>query len=137
MPITWSDQYATGVPQVDHQHQTLFDAVNKLEQQIADGTGIAELPETMAFLKSYVQNHFTYEEMCMSRGQCAATEANKEAHKKFWEGVLSFEKRLQQEGPSEQLLVDLYNVSSKWLVGHICKIDVHLRACAAKLTNAA
>jgi len=82
MPIAfWRDEYCTGDPIIDRQHQELFRIVNKLHDAMLEGHGSDVLGSTLDELTTYTNEHFDYEESRMraaiSRLPGAQTEAQK------------------------------------------------------------
>lgn len=131
MPIQWSDQYAVGDPQTDHQHKNLFEYVNQLEQLIEQGKSGSlkhqEVENLFVFLDAYVNTHFAYEELCMALRGCKVAQKNKEAHNKFLEFWAEFNRQHTPQNVSVAALQTLHTTLTGWLTQHICKIDVALR----------
>ncbi len=58
MPIQWSTKYATGVKEVDNQHQQLFALINKLSEASQAAPGKEVIEKALAFLETYMKSHF-------------------------------------------------------------------------------
>ncbi len=126
--MIWSDDYAVGIQEVDDQHKKLFDLVNRLEPLISKGIYHGpEIESMISFLKVYTVTHFKFEEMCMKVRNCALGKKNLESHCKLLDFVNRFDESYQKHGGSKKNVEVLYNVLSKWLVQHICKIDQGLK----------
>ena len=129
--LTWTDQFATGIPLVDTQHRMLIEKINTLETLLqGPPPSKAVCDELLSFLGSYVLTHFRYEEGCMEKARCPAHEKNKQAHAAFLDVFAKFKARYQAEGPKPELLKELQRVASDWIRGHILSVDVQLKACA-------
>ena len=130
MPFAWSDQYATGVEDIDNQHKKLFELINQIEDEL-DRTELDErrVKRIITFLGLYTKSHFGYEEDCMFRHKCPLYTKNKDAHTKFLDFYKDVKKESEEEGVSKSLLKKLHDTAENWLVNHIGKIDTHLRDC--------
>lgn len=131
--VVWSEEYSTGVREIDNQHKDLFDFINKLdeclENEIHYGPQIQGL---IGFLTAYTKSHFIYEEMCMRTRLCPAKEKNEKAHQNFIEYYTNFINEYPFADDQGKLLLDLSVFLKKWMIDHICKIDVHLKNCVYK-----
>ena len=61
MAIDWLDSYCLGHPEIDAQHQTLFELVNRL----LAATEKASLTDAIVKLVEYTRAHFAHEETLM------------------------------------------------------------------------
>jgi len=121
MSISWSDAYATGVPEIDAQHQELLSQVGRLLDAIAgDPAAVGRL---LDYLGDYAVSHFELEERLMDHHGYPGAETHREAHASFVRafGRLRFDYDLDglTEGMSDLIggwLVD-------WLTGHILDMD--------------
>ncbi len=128
--VVWSDEYSTGNREIDKQHKDLFNFLNKLndclDNEIYHGPQMESL---MGFLTAYTKSHFIYEEMCMRTRICPIKEKNEKAHTNFIDYYTNFMNEYRYTNEPQKLLEDLAVFLKKWLVDHICKIDVHLKDC--------
>jgi hemerythrin-like metal-binding protein len=129
MSIEWDDAFCTGEDEVDNQHRMIFEYVAKLEQHIEEGIDEAKFKQFLDFMGLYVKSHFLYEEICMRQHNCPVAAKNAEQHEQLLKAYGQFCQRFQREGFSEALARELSAVVQKWLVGHILKVDTHLKAC--------
>lgn len=129
--LAWDDKYGCGIDKVDDQHKKLFEMVNKFEEDIKAGSGERAFRSALVFLAGYVKNHFGFEEECMEKHGCPVAEQNMNAHRKFLETYKAFEEKLGREGFTWDNLRELHTTMENWLIGHICKVDVHLKTCVS------
>jgi len=133
MAIEWNASYETGEARIDGQHRNLFDYVNRLERLLestppGSPPNREEVDNLLAFLESYVNTHFAYEELCMTLRGCPIARKNKEAHDRFLALYADFtQQHKARGGASVEMLRELHGTLKNWLVGHICNIDVQLR----------
>ena len=63
----WRQQYAVNVEEIDHEHQGLFAAAERMHQAMLAGLGKQVLQDLLAKLVSYTCVHFAHEEQLMER----------------------------------------------------------------------
>jgi len=130
MAVHWTEDYATGDPEIDAQHKQLFQYIADLEQHLnAQDVSERYLAQFLDYLGLYTRTHFCYEEICMRRRKCPVAEKNKEQHEKLLQAYQRFRARFEEEGASRELLEQLHDFLLSWLKNHILRIDTHLRNC--------
>jgi hemerythrin-like metal-binding protein len=133
--LIWSEKFAIGHPTIDEQHRTLFDNINRLEGLLLQTNPSLEEVDFMlalvAFLETYVTDHFQLEEQCMESYRCPVHQQNKAAHKRFAAFFHRFRERCQAEGFRPELLNLLHQSVHDWIEQHIMRIDVQLKPCLA------
>ncbi|WCJ58973.1 bacteriohemerythrin [Fontisphaera persica] len=120
---------ATGVPEVDAQHQELIARLNRLHEAIRRCAGPEEVQPMLQFLGEYAQRHFGDEEAVMEKRRCPAHQANKAAHRRFLEQYTRLVQEYERKGASLTVLNQLREMTENWLVNHILKVDTQLRHC--------
>lgn len=126
--ITWSDNFSTGIPRVDSDHQRLIAIINELEAALAAGRGSHVIEEIIVRLAHYADEHFLYEEGCMHRYQCPAAAANKQAHLQFAQMIV--DTRAELTASNGALTARRIHLQlSNWLVNHVLTVDTALRGC--------
>ena len=124
--ITWSEQLATGLADVDSQHQKLIDIINALGNLHARGATADELIPVIAELRDYTVYHFQHEADLMQLWPVNA--ANKAAHLKAHQGFVGrIEKVGELVATNPADVVDhLLAFLVKWLVHHITGVDTRM-----------
>ena len=128
--ITWSNEFATGVDFVDHDHQVLIDNLNRLEAALRDGEGAARIGDLVTFLERYAKEHFAREERCMDQVRCPVAAQNRIAHQEFIATIADAKDRLFGTNTATAVSIKVHREMCQWIREHILKIDTHLRACA-------
>ncbi len=119
----------TGIPTIDAQHKELFKRLNQLFAQMSVGRATDGLDELLLFLKNYAEWHFEHEEDCMARAQCPVQAANKSAHAEFIRIFTALTERLQKDGPTPTMVIQVEKQFSGWMTSHVVKIDTNLKKC--------
>ena len=124
--LEWSDQLATGLADVDQQHQQLIDIVNDLGDLRASAAPLDELSLVLDQLRDYTVYHFQNEADLMQSYPVNAT--NRNAHLKAHQGFIDIVNHVATKIATnatdvvDQLLAFLV----KWLVQHITGMDARL-----------
>jgi hemerythrin len=119
--MAWSDDFSVGIDEVDEQHHWLFDATNRLHNEMnKPAPSRAVIGDILEGLMNYTVNHFIMEEELFERYGYPQAQAHKALHDQFTAAILTmltgFEKGASIEN---ELLETLKN----WLVEHIMKTD--------------
>jgi methyl-accepting chemotaxis protein len=129
--IQWNEaRMTTGFPETDAEHMELIHMINQLHVACEKGSGKEQLGEMISFLGDYVRTHFKNEEELMSHLKCEASDENKLAHRQFLSDFHKLAAKYEAEGESTVILLGLKQLVAKWLVDHICSVDVKLREYA-------
>jgi diguanylate cyclase (GGDEF)-like protein/hemerythrin-like metal-binding protein len=121
----WDDCFATGLADVDKQHQRLIDLINRFGELVmrVEGASALELEVVFAELAQYAQFHFAEEEALMAASGLTPqyVEGHRQKHRKFiaevtllYEGITS-----DNRSAAKGLLEFLTN----WLAYHILGTD--------------
>lgn len=124
--IPWSNQLATGMVDLDKQHQRLIDIINELGRMHAEGATAQDLLPVFKELRNYTIYHFQHETDLMQLWP--VNEANKAAHLKAHQGFID---RIEKAGDlmathPEAVVDNLLAFLVKWLVHHISGVDTRL-----------
>ena len=129
--VIWTEKFATGSSQLDQQHRTLIDHINRLEEMLTITNPTREECEFMInlvdFLEDYADTHFKQEEQCMERFRCPSHERNKQAHSQFLAFFRNFRAHFQAEGFRREVLATLHDTVSQWIEAHILHLDTQLK----------
>jgi hemerythrin len=130
MAINWDlEKMATGVPEVDAQHQEWIRRYNEFDNAVSQGMGLEVVQSTLDFFANYAETHFKLEEACMTKRNCLAAEANRVAHEKMRNILAGLKLYMERKGVSTTQVAILKIEMQDWLVKHILTIDIQLRDC--------
>ena len=119
----------TGNDLIDSEHRQLFDAVNRLLDAFSDkgSTGREQMEKAEAFLKSYVEKHFSHEEDLQKKYDWREIETHHRFHEEYKKTLNEIIDKIPEEGPSIQNMSEL-NVHVVRLITHIRTMDKRLGA---------
>ncbi len=120
----WTDSFATGIPQIDQQHQILVQFLNALSSSLTFQINMPSSRILFKELVEYADYHFQTEENIWH--QYFADDSWEAEHKKSHNDFVSHVNRLKGEEnskPLEEVLSDVVPFLSLWLVSHILESD--------------
>jgi hemerythrin-like metal-binding protein len=130
MQINWDPKkMATGVPEVDAQHQEWIRRFNDFDAAVSQGKGLDVVRSTLDFFANYADTHFKLEEAAMDERHCLAAAANRAAHEQMRSILAGFKTYIKRQGISTVEVAALRMEMQEWLVKHILTIDIQLRDC--------
>ena len=123
MPLIWNNTLATGVRQIDLQHQELIEMINELEWAHGAGREADALDDILPRLAAYVLFHFGTEEALMPAAAIYPAAGNhRRQHQEFANQIAALRNRPVAAIELDSLIAYL----KSWLVEHIMKIDQEL-----------
>jgi hemerythrin len=131
----WDETLSTGVPKLDEQHKDLIRHLNELIEATRSGHGSSELGKLFDYLAHYATEHFRDEECCMARFMCPTAEINRRMHQTFLLNVASCRKRMDTEGPTSELALEMEHQLAHWILSHMKDVDGRMKQYA--MPNAA
>ena len=126
MRLLWTPELATGIRQIDLQHQELLEIINEFETAHEAGEDARAMDELLPRLAGYVVFHFATEES-MLQGISGAAEHKAlhiAQHKAFAENFMKFKAMPGHDQRSETTA--LLEYLKEWLLNHIMKTDMQL-----------
>ncbi len=117
----WTNEYSVNVPELDKEHQFLFEALNDFYEGLKQGVPKENLNKLVDSLVDYTQFHFRHEEEIMTAANYPGLENHKNEHRQFIEKALEFSTKFK-EG---KLLISLEVTGfiKDWIVNHILNED--------------
>lgn len=126
--ISWNPQtMATGVPEVDAQHQEWIRRYNQFDDALSHAKGIEAVQSTLDFFIRYAEVHFKLEEAVMDERHCPAAADNRTAHDHMRNILHGYQGYVNKHGYSISDVHALRIQMEKWLINHILTIDIRLR----------
>lgn len=132
MAYLWSKELETGNKMIDQQHQQLIQCINNLLDACSQGKGRDKILETLQFLQSYTQKHFTDEEALQKRYGYPDQVNHKRYHETFKKTVADIVNEMKTTGPTVALVAKVNTSIASWFIHHIkcedTKVAKHVNA---------
>lgn len=130
--MEWNESYATGIPHLDQQHQTLFKAVAAMAAAVGTDDAASEHLRLLGFLDRYCRDHFADEEGCMARLHCPSAQRNKQQHQGLLQMIAEHRRFHAAHGYDPHDAQLLVHALQHWLASHLGEVDRELRHCVKK-----
>ena len=128
MAVLWTPDLATGNATIDAEHKELFAAINRVMEACSKGQGRAVLEETIRFMESYVEKHFSHEEQLQQKCKYPDYVNHKKWHEGYKKVVAEIDAQIKKEGPSIALVGKVNAQIAGALATHIKTEDKKLAA---------
>jgi len=122
----WDPELESGYDKIDSQHKQLFMAVRNLMAASAGGKGNNVVMETLEFLTNYAVKHFIDEEQLQEDYEYPDYDKHKKIHEDFKATVASLVKKVNEEGPTPDIIENVCSIVRAWLLTHIKGDDFHV-----------
>jgi hemerythrin len=119
--VSWKEEYSVGIGELDDQHKSLFDLLDKLSVAIEQEDKLS-LGYIVTSLELYVVFHFTSEEHLLAKHGYAGLEKQEKEHTVFREKVAKYKAEMSS-GDKIQLAGEIRKYLFDWLVNHIIDLD--------------
>lgn len=122
--IAWRDEFALGIPGVDHEHRELIELINTIHEQATGSVETSALVEFLGQLHAQISAHFALEEREMRERRYDGYAEHKEDHERLLEEI----HELIEDCDAERF-VDLDQLSQSldaWFSGHFRDQDARL-----------
>jgi hemerythrin len=122
--IVWKEQFAVGVPSIDHEHQELIESINSLNSVARDGKNFEKVSAALGEIYTQISAHFALEERIMRTAHYDGYAEHKEDHEDLLEELRDIMDRVDYDGSyDEQRLGDELEA---WFSTHFSTHDARL-----------
>jgi hemerythrin len=118
LSLQWTQALATGIAEIDEQHQELFRRIDRLLDASIAGDGI-EVTRMLGFLREYVEHHFAAEERFMEEQRYPGLRGHRAEHVQLLEQVRVLDVEHRASGSSPATAAGMHRLLSDWLRTHI------------------
>ena len=119
--VSWKDEYSVGIGELDDQHKSLFNLLDKLSAAIGDKDKLS-LSYIVTSLEVYVVFHFTSEEHLLAKYGYPGLDKQEKEHTEFKARVAKYKAEMST-GDKLKLAGEIRQYLHDWLVGHIISLD--------------
>ena len=118
--MLWSNLFQCGIPHIDAQHRALFEHVERLGSMHGD---VSRIPETVDFLETYTDQHFTDEESLHQQTRYPRALEHRRMHQGFIQSLRKLKTDYLASGHNLSILMEMNHAIIAWLKEHILDAD--------------
>jgi len=123
--FTFTKDCMIGVPEIDDEHKHLFELIADVNAALkSDSNSVATAMGLLNELKQYAVTHFTHEETYMASIHDPELPRQHKEHQAFVEKVNSYRFSNITDETAKELILELLEYLSRWLMGHILGSDI-------------
>ncbi|TAL46062.1 MAG: bacteriohemerythrin [Methylovulum sp.] len=119
--ITWSDQLAVGIEEIDQQHQKLVQLINGLHNHMLAGDASEIMAKVLDRVIQYTGFHFETEEQLMLRYDYPNSETHKHEHSDLVNTAVTLQQKLHSG--NAHITMETMHFLQDWLQHHILGSD--------------
>lgn len=119
----WTDDLTVGIDEIDSQHRSLFQQLEKLLDACVAGREREEVMTMLGFLDQYVVTHFATEEGLQQEYCYPGYEKHRTEHADFLHRLQFFKEELSNSAPSRDFVLRVNQTLIDWLTSHILTVD--------------
>lgn len=122
--IIWSDKFATGIPDIDSEHEELISSINSFYEKYTEGSAKEELIQILNNIYGSIHAHFMLEERLMEKNSYPEYEEHKDDHARLLDDLRDITMELEHTSQlNEQQLKTKLN---DWFTIHFKSFDSRL-----------
>jgi hemerythrin len=126
--LRWDEEaMTTGVASIDEQHRELIAKINELYRIHQAGATVEDIKVILKYLGNFAKKHFQEEEELMEKFKCPTRSTNCSAHARFLQDYQELVSNFSIEQDADQTASEIERMAARWLVSHICRVDIGLR----------
>jgi hemerythrin len=125
LTLQWTQALATGIAEIDEQHQELFRRIDRLLDASLGGDP-AEVTRMLGFLREYVDRHFAAEERFMEEQRYPGLASHRAEHVVLVEKVRLIDVEHRANGTDPTTATSMHRLLSDWLRTHIGLSDASM-----------
>lgn len=129
-PIQWREEFKTGFPSIDYEHENLISAINGLLGKIAEDCPVEDIDEGLGEINALVEAHFALEEKLMRDMAYGEYAAHKADHDRLLEVIRDIMDGIH-ENPDADFKATLAHQLSQWFTDHFATMDTRLHTAAS------
>ncbi len=143
-PLTWREQLAVGHEQIDADHRSLIDLINRVQELFVTRGTVAELTVALEALHQYTREHFAREQAIQRTIGFPEKDRHEQLHQQLiarlealtGDILLAQSKQNTADALPEATRQKLLQLLREWLVFHVVQEDLKMRPYVKPPTKA-
>ncbi len=126
--LEWTEAVATGIDSIDSHNREFYNKLNSFLIANTNAEGRHHVEELLVFLEDYLKEHRNVQERFMEIHGYPHAEDHKEDHIGFQNMISEWNRKLQKNGVTSVMVLELQSHMGEWFVNHITLKDKRLAA---------
>ena len=123
--FTFTKDCLIGVPEIDDEHKRLFELIGEVDTALkSDTNSVTTAMALLNELKQYAVTHFAHEEAHMANIKDPELPRQQKEHQQFVNKVNSYRFSDITDETAREMMLELLDYLSKWLMSHILGSDI-------------
>jgi len=120
--IIWSDDFLTGIKEIDYEHRCLIEDINKLHRELLSHVDMDRIGNTLGRIHARMQAHFALEEHIMVSHEYPHYPEHKAEHERLLDEYTEFMTKFERD-PNLGDREAIEGTLRQWVVDHILISD--------------
>jgi hemerythrin len=126
MSLHWDESLELGFADIDDEHRSIFTHFENLATAAQEGQSTKVIAQLVDFLFEYTHVHFAHEDKIMQEYKYPKIDIQRKEHIEFTQDTNQVKARIEKEGASRELAIEVTGKLLRWLINHIKKHDREL-----------
>ena len=120
--IVWSDDFLTGIQEIDYEHRCLIEDINELHRDLLEQVDLDRIKNTLGRIHARMQAHFALEEHVMVSHEYPHYPEHKAEHERLLDEYTEFMTKFERS-PNLGDQDAIEGTLRQWIVDHILTSD--------------
>jgi len=120
--IVWSDDFLIGIEELDYEHRSLVEDINKLHRELLEYVDMDRIEDTLGRIHARMNAHFALEEHFMMSHEYPYFPEHKTEHEQLLDEYTELMIKFERE-PDLGDRVAIVGILRQWVVNHILTSD--------------
>jgi hemerythrin len=117
--MNWKDEFATGIHNIDDQHETILESISRFELNSEAGKGLEAMRPLLLRTRELVVLHFKVEESLMQLLAYPDLQIHRDEHKYVMDHIEALEEQVLRDNVRDKLA----SLVRHLLFGHVAESD--------------
>jgi hemerythrin len=123
--VEWKEEFRTGIPSIDHEHESLIALINQIHAGLATQTDKVQVEGVLGEIHARISAHFALEERVMRERRYDQYQDHKMDHENLLDEIRDIMERVEDD-PHFRHAPTLSAQLSEWFAGHFRTKDARL-----------
>ena len=122
--LSWKEEYQTGIPGVDYEHQVLIASIKEMAKQLNNNASFEEILQCLGGIHARIEAHFALEEKIMRDRKYDSYFEHKDDHDRLLEDIRGIMDNVHASDDVEKIKKNLLQDIDRWFSVHFLNLDL-------------